>query len=255
MEKTGILRMELVDYVFSKFCQQGLIKEDILNMMEQFGLIAKFVASPTDVKYFVPAQLSSKPGRLLQTEPSPSDPCPLYLSFPAGFVPHGLFSQLVSRCTRWCSEIEFKMSPNLFDGAARFRLISKHFIHQFILVCKKRFIKIVLLQSAKEHKAPLADIEEMASRVWRFLTETVKNLLFEFSYLAELQYDWCIACPDCPGKEDCLLRIMEGGQPSNCLNSFSDKTPTVPGLKMWFPIKGEDISVTFTRTFLFLVCS
>lgn len=52
--------MDLVDHVFSEFCQQGMAKEDILNLMEQFGLIAKFASSPDDVKYFVPAQLSSQ---------------------------------------------------------------------------------------------------------------------------------------------------------------------------------------------------
>ncbi|KAJ7358690.1 hypothetical protein OS493_022128 [Desmophyllum pertusum] len=42
VETTGVLSMELVDHVFYKFIQQGLVKEDILDMMEQFGLIAKF---------------------------------------------------------------------------------------------------------------------------------------------------------------------------------------------------------------------
>ncbi|KAJ7358705.1 hypothetical protein OS493_022147 [Desmophyllum pertusum] len=65
VEKTGVLRMELVDHVFYKFIQQGLVKKDILDMMERFGLIAKFSPSPTDVKYFVPAQLKSSPERPL----------------------------------------------------------------------------------------------------------------------------------------------------------------------------------------------
>ena len=89
--------MELVDYVFSKFIQQGLVKEDILDMMERFGLIAKFAASPCDVKYFVPAQLKSPPEDLAKMEPSSTDPCPLYLQFVDGFVPRGFFSQFVSR--------------------------------------------------------------------------------------------------------------------------------------------------------------
>ena len=53
--------MELVDHAFSKFIQQGVGKDDILDMMEQFGLIAKFSPSPSDVKYFVPAQLKTPP--------------------------------------------------------------------------------------------------------------------------------------------------------------------------------------------------
>ncbi|RMX46704.1 hypothetical protein pdam_00015683, partial [Pocillopora damicornis] len=97
LEGSGILSMELVDHVFSSFIDQGIIREDILDMMEQFGLIAKFSASLTDEKYFVPAQLKSPPEELCKMEPSSTDPCPLYLIFVHGFVPHGLFLQLVSR--------------------------------------------------------------------------------------------------------------------------------------------------------------
>ncbi|XP_020611007.1 uncharacterized protein LOC110049544 [Orbicella faveolata] len=90
LEENGILCMELVDDVFSKFIQQGIIKDDILDMMEQFGLIAKFSPSPSDVKYFVPAQLKTPPKDLCQMAPSHADPCPLYIHFVHGFVPHGL---------------------------------------------------------------------------------------------------------------------------------------------------------------------
>ena len=98
--------MELVDDVFSRVIQQGVIKEDILDMMEQFGLIAKFSPSPTDVKYFVPCQLKSSHEELCKMEPSTTDPCPLYLHFLDGFVPHGLFPRLVSRLTTWCARMD-----------------------------------------------------------------------------------------------------------------------------------------------------
>ena len=85
METTGALHMELVDHVFTKCCQQqGLIKEDILNMMEQFGLIVKFITSPTNEMYFVPCQLKTPPEFLCEMELSPSDPCSLYLHFKWG---------------------------------------------------------------------------------------------------------------------------------------------------------------------------
>ena len=100
MEETGILSMQLVEHVFSKYCQKGVPKEDILNMMEHFGLIVKFATSPSDIHYFVPAQLKTPPKALRKMEPSSSDPCPLYLHFLEGFVPYCLFFQLVSRCSR-----------------------------------------------------------------------------------------------------------------------------------------------------------
>ena len=136
MGDTGVLKMELVDHVFSKCCQQkGLIKEDILNMMEQFGLIVKFTTSPTNKMYFVPCQLKTPPEFLCEMELSPSDPCSLYLHFKWGFVPHGLFCQLVSRCARWCSESGFKETPDFFDGAARFFIGKNSFlspVHSFM---------------------------------------------------------------------------------------------------------------------------
>ncbi|KAJ7370513.1 hypothetical protein OS493_031795 [Desmophyllum pertusum] len=121
LETYGILSMELVDHVFSRFIQQGIIKEDILDMMEQFGLIAKFSPSPADVKYFVPALLSSSPESICKMEPSPTDPCPLYLHFVDGFVPHGLFPQLVARSIRWCGETwPMEHPPTLYQNGARF---------------------------------------------------------------------------------------------------------------------------------------
>ena len=250
--------MELVDHVFSTFCLQGMVREDILSLMEQFGLIAKFASSPDDVKYFVPAQLNSPPGRLCEVEPSLSDPCPLYLQFPAGFVPHGLFYQLISRCTRWCSEIEFKQPPNFFEGTARFRLLSNKLTHQLIIVLKKRFIKFVFLTSKRSEgrEAPLAEIEEMAGHVWRFLNETMVKLVEDLPYMSSLKYQWCVACTDCSREEDtcdhhgqvscthddclCLRKILPEGQLDDCPKSVSDEASNVPGLKKWFPIKGEE---------------
>ena len=137
--------MEHIDHVFSKFIQQGIIKEDILDMMEKFGLIAKFSPSPSDVQYFVPAQLKTPPKDICQMAPSHADPCPLYIHFVHGFVPHGLFSQLVSRFIRWCCKTWPLQHPKLYQNGAWF-VIGKQ-IHDLIVICKKSFIKIVQYRS------------------------------------------------------------------------------------------------------------
>ena len=49
--------MELVDLVFSNFLLKGVARKNILDLMEQFGLIAKFSSLKTGEKYFVPSQL------------------------------------------------------------------------------------------------------------------------------------------------------------------------------------------------------
>ena len=258
METTGVITLELVDHVFSNFCSQRFAKESILHLMEQFGLIAKCAFSINDVKYFVPAQLHSQPGRLCHLKPALTDPCPLYLQFPSGFVPHGLFTQLVSRCTGWCSKIKFKESPSLFDGVARFTLVSKDFTHQLICIRQKRFIKFVLrhFKTQQCREAPVIEIEEMASLVWRFLKNTMTSLIDEWPYLTSLEYHWCVACTDCicdshgevACRHDdclCLLKILQDEQMDNCAKNFDNKPTNVPGLEKWFPIKGEEhLSVT-----------
>ncbi|KAJ7384888.1 hypothetical protein OS493_019568, partial [Desmophyllum pertusum] len=252
VETSGVLSMELVDLVFSRFIQQGVIKEDILDMMERFGLIAKFSPSPTDVKYFVPAQLKSSPEHLCKMEPSPTDPCPLYLHFAVdGFVPHGLFSQLVSRSTSWCSDIGSTQPPNLYQNGAWF-VIGRQIIHHMILICKKRFIKILLKQRSQDEAVSVSSSAEVAQSVRLFVEGTLQDLSQELPYLSGLQYKFCVACPYCLleshecanhsqpscAHEDCLhfLEIKQGERLICMKNvkNVSAKEMSVRGLEKWF---------------------
>ena len=79
--------MELVDLVFSNFLLKGVARKNILDLMEHFGLIAKFSPSKTGEKYFVPSQLKALPDSLFSMAPSRLDPCPLYVYFVSGSVP------------------------------------------------------------------------------------------------------------------------------------------------------------------------
>ena len=243
--------MEHVDHVFSSFTGQGIIKEDILDLMERFGLIAKFSLSPADVKYFVPAQLKSSPEDLCKMKPSPSDPCPLYLHFVHGFVPHGLFLQLVSRSIRWCCKTWPIQDPKLYQNGAWF-IIGKQ-IHDFVLICKTGFIKIILRQRTQSHQVVGEKSAELATVVREFVEETLQELTKELPYLRGLQYRLCVACPYChegteePGqacsdhvKTTCthedsfhLLEIKQD-QPLICMRKICGKEQTVCSLKKWF---------------------
>ena len=253
MEETGVLSMRLVEYVFSKFYQQGLTKEDILDMMEHFGLLVKFATSSTDVQYFVPAQLKTPPKALRKIEPSSSDPCPLYLRFLAGFVPHGLFLQLVSRCSRRCPANGFTQPPKFYEGASTF-FLEKTFRYQLTLFSKKRFIKIVLKnQSKQDDELSLTEKEEVATLVRKFLENELENMIQELPWLNNLKYELCVACPCCPeeetkcgnhgqiscAREDCmsLVKVMPRGCLSCC--SICCQTPSLPRLEKWFSVKGE----------------
>ena len=247
--------MELVDRVFSKFIQQGLVKEDILDMMEQFGLIAKFSASPTDVKYFVPCQLKSPPEQIAKMEPSPTDACPLYLHFVDGFVPHGFFSQFVSRSISWCSKTGSVQPPNLYRDGAWF-VVGRQTIHDMIVICKKKFIKISLKQRTEEEAVPVSTSPETARSVRLFVEDTLQDLVQQFQYLGGLQYEFCVACPYClQGSQECvnhsrtlcthedclhLLEIKEGER-LICMKNVSDKVLTVRGLEKWYPQRTSQV--------------
>ena len=248
--------MELVDHVFSNCCQQqGLIKKDTLNMMEQFGLIVKITStSPkNEIKsYFVvPCQLKTPPKT--NPEMAQSDPCPLYLHFLGGFVPHGFFWQLVSRCSKWSSESEFKHAqpPKVFLAASEF-IIKKEFSHHLIFLCKKRFIKVILKHSRPVHGASFAEAREVAFLVRKFLEETVQNLRHEVPWLSYFDCDFRVVCPDCLQKEEacrihnvvscdhedciCFLEIPNESKLKHCQKTLGvkDSERTVVGLEKWF---------------------
>ena len=259
--------MELVDHVFSKFIQQGVVKDDILNMMEQFGLIAKFSSTATGVKYFVPAQLKSSPEDLLKLEPSASDPCPLYLQFENGFVPHGLFTQLVSRSISWCCETWHTPLPKLYQNGARF-VIGKQLICDLILLCSKSFIKIVLRQRNQDEEVLVEKPIEVTVPVRVFIEDTLQKLSHELPYLNGLQYKLCVACPYCQNEcpthqqvsctnEDCLhLFEMKRKQQLICMehDRVHDTELSIRGLEKWFsrttnPVRNELITFIWQKEY------
>ena len=261
MEKTGVLNTELVDHVFSEFCQQGVIKEDILEMMMKFGLIVQFALSPTEKKYFVPCQLRSLPDILSIKEPSPGDPCPLYLDFQGmGYVPHGLYLQLVSRCIKWCSTSGFKEPPELYDGTSLF-FIGKKLTHRMMLECKKRFIKIVLRQMKRNDGSSYEPVsaKEVPILVRKFLNEMMQNLLETLPWLKNVVYELCVKCPYCLKVEKpcdnhrkfpcyderclCLKTVAPDGSCRYCSKSHFDEILPLPELKRWFSSSSEDSSI------------
>jgi len=247
--------MELVDHVFSKLFLQGVVKDDILHMMERFGLVAKFSTSSSDVKYFVPAQLKASPDDLSAVQPSPSDPCPLYVHFVVGFVPHGLFTQLVSRSIRWCSMKGSMQYPKLYQNGARF-VIGKQIIHHLILICKKRFIKVVLKQITHSQQVSEDDSTEVAAQVREFVEGCLHGLSQDLPYLRGLQYQLCVACPYCQqgnhectnhrqiacSHEDCLhLLEIKQGEPLICIENVCDKVLTVHGQEKWLSHRASQV--------------
>ena len=210
--------MDLVDHVFADFIQKGLSKQDILNMMELYGLIAKFSFISADgqhqQQYFVPAQLRSLPLGLYQIKPSNCDPCALYLHFLDGFVPHGLFAQLVSRCIVWCSGC-CREIPELYQNGAMFFFIGKQRIFDLVLICRKRFIKIILTRNPQASAPSTTYSATKAREVRVFLESTLKGMSEELSWLRNLRYELCVACTHCLKRPDQCSR-------HNCVGCADD---------------------------------
>ncbi|XP_044171347.1 uncharacterized protein LOC114952154 [Acropora millepora] len=253
LEVNGILRIALVDHVFSKFIDQGLCKQDILDLMELHGLIAKFSIATDEnqdeQRYFVPTQLRSSPSALCEIKPSGCDPCPLVLHFLDGFVPHGLFSQLVSKFIHWCSENGLKETPQLFNNGARL-FVRKQFIFALILICRKRFIKIVLkTRNPCSFKSQWMNASnKMAIEVRCFIERTLDGFSRDLSWLSNLRYELSVVCTYCLGctrdlhkktscdQDDCLhLLRVRPGEELICLKNFCDETIS-PGWEMWFEV-------------------
>ena len=231
--------------------------------MELYGLIAKFSpdSKTKETRYLVPAQLTSPPPKLCEKKPSSSDPCPLYLTFPDGFVPHGLFPQLLSRCIVWCSKRGFQKEPNLYQCGARF-FIGKQSVYSLVLICRKGSIKVVLTQIGSSKSSKELEPKE----VWVFLNETLVDLSEKLPWLRSLKYEWCVACTVCQcvkhelvccAHEECLhLHPVQLHCPEVliiCEKSFNDEEVKVPGLDKWFQItKKCEVKIFSSFQYLFL---
>ena len=239
LEETGILSKELIDHVFRKFEEEdGVVKEDILHLMEQFGLIAQF-----SEKYFVPAQLKAPPDDLCTVQPKESDPCPLFLLFVGDFVPHGLFTQLVARSIGWCSKVGPTEGLTLYRNGAWFVIGSSDFSHSFYLICKKRFIKLVFKQRTKRDQN---ESSRVATKVRQFVAEALQGLSQDLPYLKGMQYHFAVECPHCQkqkGKckkhlqepcEDCLHLLKIKQDAALWCENNRDEVLKVPGLEKWF---------------------
>ena len=239
--------MELVDVVVSnsKFLLKGVARKDILDLMVQFGLIAKFSSPETGEKYFVPSQLKTSPDSLCSMAPTRLDPCPLYVFFVSGSVPHGLFTRLVSRSVRWCSETGPTQPPTLYQNGAWF-VIGKQTLHDFVLICKKQFIKFFIKQRNHPQQSSVDDTSKVAVQVREFVEATLQVLSRDL-YKGGLQYHIRVACPYCHREkcsshnqiacshEDCLhLLELRQGDPLICKKKPAEEVLTVTGQEQWF---------------------
>ena len=253
--------------MFSEFIQKGLLKQDILDMMELYGLIAKFSVATNEngaeQKYFVPTQLRSSPSGLCEIKPSECDPCPLIVHFLDGFVPHGLFPQLVSKFIHWCSENGLKETPQLFNNGARL-FIGRQIAFDLILICGKRLIKVILKRrnmSSSKSSLKIAT-SKMAVKVRNFIEKTLVGFSRELCWLSNLRYELSVVCTHCLQskgsldssmsccQEDCLhLLPLSPGKELICRDNFSDEMVKIHRWEMWFEVLPSQVTISLSSVF------
>ena len=267
----------LIDHVFRDLVtEEEDTKEDLLAMMEMYGLIAKFPVKESSgedtVCYFVPAQLTSSPEDLSRLEPCNGDPCLFFIHFLHGFVPHGLFPQLVSRLIHWCSNLGCTALPNLYCNAVRCILGS---VGQFdlILWCSQRFIKVVLRTSLPGSSGQVRSVmlASIPLQVRSFLEQTLLDLKHECCWLGNMEYQVSVSCAACAAcdkpcqqhgvvscpDDDCLhlVPVINGSHPSEslvCPKMFGANARfVVPGLKQWYLVEIPKVFLLWFYNFNF----
>lgn len=178
--------------------------------MEKYGFLAKFQehsdslrsdssdeSENCQVKYFVPAQLRVSPEILWSLIPQDTDPCPLIFKFSGGFVPHGLFAQLISRLIGRSTEFECMKPPKLYCNGVRF-FLGKRSEFDLVLLCSKRSIRLTL-RSHCTASADACQVTEnyLAIKVRILIDKELENLCRQWDWLGNVHYETCVTCLSC----------------------------------------------------------
>lgn len=199
LEETGVLHMQLINKVFEDLHGSGreALQQSVLDMMEKYCFLAKFhhhLSNSSEIKYFVPAQLRVSHAELWKLSPQDSDPCSLIFNFGNGFVPHGLFPQLVTHLIALSPKLECTKDPKLYCNAAHFFLGKKN---QFdlVLLCSKRCIKLVFKGYDTDSEQVVGN--HLAIQVRTLIEQQLESLCKQWHWLGNVHYDICVSCSAC----------------------------------------------------------
>ena len=277
--------MQLINKVFEKnlHCNGSKsLQQDILDMMEKYGFVARFhahqesnVESPnansSKFKYFVPAQLSISACELWKLAPKDTDPHPLVFKFCDGFVPHGLFPQLVSRLIGRSSELECMKIPKLYRDGVRF-FLGKRNEFDLILLCSKRSIKLALkCYGSAPPDTQQGTVFSLPVNARLLIEDELDKLCRQWHWLGNVRYEICVVClacqrcsEKCPRHKspccsdlDCqhLLPIshVEPNTLMSCQEQVDDHSRfTLTGLYKWFPSTASEVPILLSWLFIIL---
>lgn len=268
--------MQLINRVFENNLHGNgskSLQQSVLDMMEMYGFLARFHCHKesdapasnscnSEIKYFVPAQLAEPLCDLWELVPQDSDLCPLVFKFCDGFVPHGLFPQLVSRLIARSPELVCVKDPRLYCNGAHF-FLGKRSEFDLILLCSKRGIRLAL----KCYGTTLTDTQQetqnsLAFKVRTLIEEELESLCKQWHWLGNVRYEVCIAClacklssvkckrhksPCCPD-QDCLhllpISCVEPNTLMMCPEQIGECSRfTLTGLHKWYSSTTPEVTV------------
>lgn len=128
--------------------------------------------------------------------------------FPDGFLPHGLFPQLVSRFISVCPELGCTDEPNLFQNLARFILGED----DLFLIGKQSFVKVILQTKNSNDEGG-----GQAGLVRERLDSILSSLSSDFACLRNMRYEFSVACPSCCNKA-CTKHKTKSCTESACIH-------------------------------------
>ena len=199
LEETGVLHIQLINKVFEDLHGSGkeALRHSVLDMMEKFGFLAKFHhhhSNSSEIRYFVPAQLRVSSLELWKLTPQESDPCCLILNFCNGFVPHGLFPQLISHLIALSPKLECFKDPKLYYNGAHF-FLGKKSQFDLVLLCSKHCMKLVFKGYDTDNEQGVRN--SLAVEVRTLIEQELERLCKQWHWLGNVHYDVCISCSAC----------------------------------------------------------
>ena len=210
------------------------MQQSVLDMMEKHGFLSRFnhceasggeQPSNPCIRYFVPAQLRVSCSELWKLTPQDSDPCSLVFKFCDGFVPHGLFPQLVSRLIAFSPKLECKKDPKLYCNGAHF-ILGKKSQFDLVLLCSKHCIKLVL-KSYNGDSEEVA-VNSLAIQVLTLIEQELESLCKQWHWLGNVHYDLCVACTAClTSSIQCERHKSASCSDQDCMHLLSISSVTV----------------------------
>ena len=188
LEQKGMIDKALVNELFKKHAGRQQTLEDIISMMQMYGLLAEVsvsIGGNKVTKILVSSLLKIDPPPevrdVVQTRPVYS-PCPLYIDFPDGYVVPAFFPQFLVYLIHWSFILHCSRPPKLYQNYAVFTIgrLSEYDLH---ISRGKTNIKAVLVPNPNIESKPLQPCE-----VHRFLAEIPRMMSRDLPWFRNMKH-------------------------------------------------------------------